>query len=277
MLLTIPEKYFLRWERYTKFGYGGSYAFVVRYVFSVPDKANTGEGYTFCFDTEDFEGNVYEPEQVGANEHYSGSYHIKVNDTAKFTAVKTEGREEGKKYKRYSFTALELQALYNGHDLEKAETVVAKIMIYANTHNRKAREVREEKIIVGQCVGCWLYTSESDTKRLIGSKGVEILGKISNSDKEAVEQEIANAASREKSLLEEANANRMDIYYVKEAIQNIKHIYTGDERVKRYLQVIEEHSLAALELLAEKKKIYGKQIDQVPGELLEGLKKFYKD
>ena len=69
----------------------------------------------------------------------------------------------------------------------------------------------------------------------------------------------------------------MDIYYVKEAIQNIKHIYTGDERVKRYLQVIEEHSLAALELLAEKKKIYGKQIDQVPGELLEGLKKFYKD
>lgn len=278
MLLIIPEKYFIRWETYTKFGYGGSFTpFVVRYVFSVPESSKLPADYTIYFDTDDYQMKDRKIFCVGDKEHHSGSYHIKVDDSANFTAVKTEGREEGKKYKRYHFSALQLQALYNGHDLAEADTVVAKIKIYANTHDRQANEVREEKIIVGQRVGSWLYTAESETKRLIGSRGVEILGKISDNDKEAVEKEIAFAVQKQASFANDIYTCRRNISYLKSAIDDIHKIRTSEKNLDMYLQIIKEHNMAALELLSEEEKTCEKQVEQVPVELLERLKKFYKD
>ncbi len=53
MELLIDKKYLVRLERYTKFGYGGSYdPFAVRYVFSLPKNAGLPDGYTVYIDAQ---------------------------------------------------------------------------------------------------------------------------------------------------------------------------------------------------------------------------------
>ena len=54
MKLIIPDRYFLRWESYAKFGYGHSVDFnAVRYVFAVHDAAGLESGYTIYIHTYD--------------------------------------------------------------------------------------------------------------------------------------------------------------------------------------------------------------------------------
>lgn len=171
-MLIIPKNYFLRKEKYTKFGYGGAvYPFVERYVFAPPKLAKLDEGYTVYLDAEyrnsDTDGELF---------------HFDISSNTVLTFIKTEGREDGKKYKRYSFSITDLQALYNGHDLSQAETVVAKLKIYANTGNRHASKVVDEKYVVGQRIGCWFYASEMEgscSRRRVDTHGVKIIGRVS--------------------------------------------------------------------------------------------------
>lgn len=260
MQLIIPDRYFLRWESYAKFGYGHSVDFnAVRYVFAVPDAAGLESGYTIYIHTYDVSRSDSTAPSgrkivaVGAKkEHYSGAYHIEVQNDAVFTAIKTESREPGKKYTRHKFNALELQAMYNGHDLNDAVDVVAKVLIYQNDDTRLAGKVMEEKIIVGKKIGCWLYSEDLDSKRRISAKGVRILGEIDDVSVYSVRALIADHKKEISSIQRSENviAHRLyqvdslmrDIQYMKALVSGadeppyVERLQDNAEKLKEFLQ-----------------------------------------
>lgn len=195
-MFIVPKKSFLRKEKYTKFGYGGAVnPFAERYVFAPPELAKLDEGYTLYIDAE---------HKSSETEKYS--FHFDISNDTVLTFIKTEGREEGKKYKRYSFNVMDLQALYNGNDLSQAETVVAKIKIYANSKNRDAGEVIEEKYVIGKRVGCWFYSLGSEnaySRRRVDTHGVKIIGKLSPEKVSDCEDAIKEYYREEKRLTDE--------------------------------------------------------------------------
>lgn len=193
MELLIDKKYLIRLERYTKFGYGGTYdPFAVRYVFALPERAGLPNGYTVFIDAYRVE---WEHDEKGlrpfsAKPLYTlelerdNTYRLDRPSDAVYVAKMTENREEGKRYKQYKYTAEEFYALYQNVDLKTAQFAVAKIDIYL-----EGREGAEHKVLygnriestdyyIGKVQGCWFYCFELDTKRRIGSRGVKILGKI---------------------------------------------------------------------------------------------------
>ncbi len=232
MQLIIPDRYFLRWESYAKFGYGHSVEFnAVRYVFAVPDTAGLESGYTIYIHTYDVSRSdstapsYREVVAVGAKkEHYAGAYHIEVQNDAVFTAIKTESREQGKKYARHKFNALELQAMYNGHDLNDAVDVVAKVLIYQNDDTRLAGRIMEEKVIVGKKVGCWLYSEDLDSKRRISTKGVRILGEIDGESVYSVRKLIADHKKEISSIQRSENVLAHRLYQVDSLMRDIQYM-----------------------------------------------------
>ncbi len=232
MQLIIPDRYFLRWESYAKFGYGHSVDFnAVRYVFAVPDAAGLESGYTIYIHTYDVSRSDSTAPSgrkivtVGAKkEHYSGAYHIEVENDAVFTAIKTESREPGKKYTRHKFNALELQAMYNGHDLNDAVDVVAKVLIYQNDDTRLAGKVMEEKIVIGKKVGCWLYSEELDSKRRISTKGVQILGEIDGASVYSARKLISDHKKEILSIQQSENVLAHRLYQVDSLMRDIQHM-----------------------------------------------------
>ena len=232
MQLIIPDRYFLRWESYAKFGYGHSVEFnAVRYVFAVPDTAGLESGYTIYIHTYDVSRSdstapsYREVVAVGAKkEHYAGAYHIEVQNDAVFTAIKTESREQGKKYARHKFNALELQAMYNGHDLNDAVDVVAKVLIYQNDDTRLAGRIMEEKVIVGKKVGCWLYSEDLDSKRRISTKGVRILGEIDGASVYSVRTLIADYKKEISSIQRSENVIARRLYQVDSLMRDIEYM-----------------------------------------------------
>ncbi len=176
MDILINKKYLIRAEQYTKFWYGG-YEDTDRYVFALPEWAGLPEGYTVYINAcmrwgRDEKGNLFPYDYYDLDDN--GTFRIPSDRNKEYVAVMTEGREEGKRYKRYKFTAKELYALYQNVTLTDAKTVAAKITIYSDGPVMPGL-VLENKVVVGERKGCWFYSEELETKRRIGTKGVQIL------------------------------------------------------------------------------------------------------
>lgn len=204
MELLIDKKYLLRLERYTKFGYGGTYdPWAVRYVFALPENAGLPIGYTVCIDAQRVE---WERNSKGILFNDSKPLYTKELENDKtyrlsreestYEATMTENRVKGKRYKRYKFSAEEIYALYQNVDLSSAELVVAKVDIYLEgragaTHKVfYGNRIDKTKYLIGKVKGCWFYCSELDTKRRINSHGVTILGKISTDVQTRIKESI---------------------------------------------------------------------------------------
>lgn len=192
MDILINQKYLIRAEQYTKFGYGGSYEYADRYVFALPEWAGLPKGYT-VYITACMLWSRGEKEDLVPRRYFdldkNGTFRIPSDRNAEYVAMMTEEREEGKRYKRYKFTAKELYALYQNVTLTDAETVVAKITIYSDNPDTPGRILGNE-IIVGERKASWFYSENLKTKRRIGSKGVKILCKIGKDQIESVQKLI---------------------------------------------------------------------------------------
>lgn len=282
MELIIPEKYLIRWEGYTKFtGNHRADVFAARYVFAAPDAANLDAGYTIYIDTNDKTRENGKLIGCGQKyEHYSGAYHLQVPEYPKgftYTALKTENREEGKKYKRYTFSGLELQALYNGHKLSDATSAVAKVKFYANNGRLTAREVIREDYIVGKRIGCWFYSDKLDTKRRVGTKGVSILGEIEGEHEEAVRQLIEAYKAQNKAISQSSHQHNYNLSAVESICREIIKIDVSDddlmqskvEDVRARLNTLKSACFTVVEHDRERCEYNEK-------ELLENLKKYYK-
>ncbi len=207
MELLIDKKYLLRLEKYKKFGYGGSFEIAARYVFSLPANAGIPEGYTVYIEAHEVEWDTkdsiyYNSEPLSTRELENGRTYRIDRDDEVYMATMTENREEGKRYKRYKFTAEELYALYQNVDLKSAQYAVAKVDIYIKGNEGLRHKIaygnRIDKTVylVGKVKGCWFYSSELDTKRNINSHGVTILGNIEDSSVDTIKELIKQAQEK---------------------------------------------------------------------------------
>lgn len=234
MELLIDKKYLVRLERYTKFGYGGMYnPFAARYVFALPPNAGLPEGYTVYIDAEKVEWEhdgkgfrQFDAKPLYTKElEHDKTYRLDRQSDATYEAMMTENREEGKRYKRYKYTAEELYALYQNVDLSTAELAVAKIDIYldgqeGNRHKALyGNRIDRTDYYVGKVQGNWFYCSELDTKRRIGSHGVTILGNIRAEDEAAAWQIIKKTQKK----VEQCKENYTYIYISKNSVDKAWH------------------------------------------------------
>jgi hypothetical protein len=282
MELIIPEKYLIRWEGYTKFT--GNHCvdiYATRYVFAVPEVANLEPGYTFYIDTNDRTRENGKLVCCGQKrEHYSGAYHLHVPEYPKgftYTALKTENREEGKKYKRYTFSGLELQALYNGHKLSDGISAVAKVKFYAKSGYLSAKEVIREDYIVGKRIGCWFYSDEFDTKRRVGTKGVSILGEIEEEHEATIRQLIEAYKAQNKAISQSTNQHSYNLSMVESICREIIKINMSDDdllqgKVEDIRNRLNKLKAACFTVVEQDRKRH----ESNEKELLESLKKYYK-
>ncbi len=172
--LKIPKDCLLRQYKDTAFGFGGTYRPNTKHcVFRLPGEEY--DGYTFTV-TELF-GRFDSVQALG------DWYSVYVSsDDLPIVVKRTENRENGKRYKQYKFTPKELMTLYgNGY-----KYAIAYLTKYLNNNRLSAGMVMDRVYAVGIVDGCWFITEESAERRRIGSKGVEILGYIDNSDIDTV-------------------------------------------------------------------------------------------
>ena len=194
LTLKIHKKYLADVEQYTKFGYGGKInPYAVRYIFSFPQDSEYKD-YALLVDTEDFkyEDRALIKDSVGKSYELKGSYYtLTVKDDATFTISRYFNREDGKKYKRHTLDATQLNAIFNhGKSIGELPFVVASLKEYLDNGTRDAGRVIKESIAIGRSDGTWLYVDEQ--RRRINSKGVTILGKISRENKNDVADLISS-------------------------------------------------------------------------------------
>lgn len=194
LTLKIHKKYLADVEQYTKFGYGGKInPYAVRYIFSFPQDSEYKD-YALLVDTEDFkyEDRALIKDSVGKSYELKGSYYtLTVKDDATFTISRYFNREDGKKYKRHTLDATQLNAIFNhGKSISELPFVVASLKEYLDNGTRDAGRVIKESITLARSDGTWIYVNEE--RRRINSKGVTILGKISPESKNVVAELIAS-------------------------------------------------------------------------------------
>ena len=192
--LKIHKKYLADVEQYTKFGYGGKInPYAVRYIFSFPQDSEYKD-YALLVDTEDFkyEDRALIKDSVGKSYELKGSYYtLTVKEDATFTISRYFNREDGKKYKRHTLDATQLNAIFNhGKSISELPFVVASLKEYLDNGTRDAGRVIKESITLARSDGTWIYVNEE--RRRINSKGVTILGKISPESKNVVAELIAS-------------------------------------------------------------------------------------
>lgn len=190
--LKIHKKYLADVEQYTKFGYGGRInPYAVRYIFTFPKESEYTD-YALLVDTEDFKYSDREllKDSVGRSYELKGSYYtLTVKDDATFTVSRYFNREDGKKYKRYTLDATQINAVFNhGKNIEDLPFVVASLKEYLDNGTQFAGYVIKETITLARSDGTWLYVD--DQRRRINSKGVTILGKILPENKNDVAELI---------------------------------------------------------------------------------------
>lgn len=205
MELIIPQEYLLRLENYTKFGYNHTYnSFACRYVFNPPKTAELPDGYTIFIEANGVEyarderGKAIHEQPLYTDELKNSSYHIPFDRQRIYEAAMTERREDGKRFKRYKFTAEELYALYQGVDLSTAQFALAEVDIYAEGFVIGSRII-DTDYFIGKVKGKWFYCRDLDSKRRIGTKGLRIIKKINPDCIADVSQLIAD---RKKNLEE---------------------------------------------------------------------------
>ena len=191
--------------------------------------------------------------------------------------LKTENREEGKRYKRYTFSALELQALYNGHNLSDGVSAVAKVKFYANNGHMTAKEVIREDYIVGKRIGCWFYSDELDTKRRVGTKGVRILGEIEEEHKETIRQLIKAYKAQKKAMAQSDSQRGYNLSLVEGMCRDSAKIdVSADDLLQGKVEELKD------KLCTLKTALYAlvvndcKRRENSEKELLESLEKYYK-
>lgn len=300
MELLIDKKYLIRLERYTKF-YGSGYdPFATRYVFAPPANAGLPDGYTVYIDAEKVE---WERDEKGLRHNDAQPIYTKELENGKtyrlerpndmvYVAQMTENREEGKRYKRYKYSAEELYALYQNVDLSTAELAVARVDIYlegraGNEHKAiYGNRIDETKYLVGKVQGCWFYCTELDTKRRIGSHGVTVLGKIKPSDEPEAWDIIRAAEQQIKKYKKEISNVYSARHAVEEAWWAVQ--YYMDEKNKRDPSGVvpkDEEALKAIRAIYDSaenaKKLLDSKIAEEPAsikkleaELEAQLKKF---
>lgn len=190
--LKIHKKYLADVEQYTKFGYGGRInPYAVRYIFTFPKESEYTD-YALLVDTEDFKYSDREllKDSVGRSYELKGNYYtLTVKDDATFTVSRYFNREDGKKYKRYTLDATQINAVFNhGKNIEDLPFVVASLKEYLDNGTQFAGYVIKETITLARSDGTWLYVD--DQRRRINSKGVTILGKILPENKNDVAELI---------------------------------------------------------------------------------------
>lgn len=193
-ILKIHKKHLADVEQYTKFGYGGRInPYAVRYIFAFPTESEYKD-YALLVDTEDFK---YEDREllknsVGRSYELKGNYYtLNVKDDATFTVSRYFNREDGKKYKRYTLDATQINAVFNhGKNIEDLPFVVASLKEYLDNGTYDAGRVIKESITLARSDGTWLYVD--DQRRRINSKGVTILGKILPENKNDVAELISS-------------------------------------------------------------------------------------
>ena len=190
--LKIHKKYLTDVEQYTKFGYGGRInPYAVRYIFTFPKESEYAD-YALLVDTEDFKYSDREllKDSVGRSYELKGNYYtLTVKDDAIFTVSRYFNRKDGKKYKRYTLDATQINAVFNhGKNIEDLPFVVASLKEYLDNGTHDAGRVIKESITIARSDGTWLYVD--DQRRRINSKGVTILGKILPENKNDVTELI---------------------------------------------------------------------------------------
>lgn len=301
MELLIDKKYLIRLENYAKFGYGGTYnGLEARYVFAPPERAGLPDGYTIYIDAEkveyerDDEGHIpYKAKPLYTKELENGkTYRLDRPSNMVYVAQMTENREEGKRYKRYKYSAEELYALYQNVDLSTAELAVARVDIYlegraGNEHKALyGNRIGETRYLVGKVQGCWFYNTELDTKRRIGSHGVTVLGKIKPSDEPEAWNIIRAAEQQIKEYKKEVNnifharrnveeASWAIRYYMDE--KNLRDpcgVVPKDKEALKAIRAIYDSAESAKKLLDSKIAEEPATIKQLEAELEAQLKKF---
>ena len=190
--LKIHKKHLADVEQYTKFGYGGRInPYAVRYIFTFPKDSEYAD-YALLVDTEDFKYSDREllKDSVGRSYELKGNYYtLTVKDYATFTVSRYFNREDGKKYKRYTLDATQINAVFNhGKNIEDLPFVVASLKEYLDNGTHDAGRVIKESITLARSDDTWIYVNEE--RRRINSKGVTILGKISPESKNDVAELI---------------------------------------------------------------------------------------
>lgn len=294
MELLIDKKYLLRLECYTRFGYGGVIQpYAVRYVFRLPEHADVPAGYTVCIDADVRSNNViwkdddvYTKCPIGTKElEYGKTYRLDRLSDAMYEATMTENREEGKRYKRYKYTAEELYALYQNVDLKAAELAVAKIDIYHEGQEGNRHKVlygnRIDKTVylVGKVQGCWFYCSELDTKRLIGSHGVTILGGIEENNMTAAQKLISKYKKDLRLLDDEFNNIYGALDKIEKAAWEFKfydEIHTPkSEKVNAVVHNMQKSIEAAKQAVSEELATEDVAKSKLASDLEKQLKKLY--
>lgn len=294
MELLIDKKYLVRLECYTRFGYGGLVQpYAVRYVFRLPERAGVPKGYTVCIDADVRTNNViwkdddpYTKCPIGTKElEHDKTYRLDRPGEAVYEATMTENREEGKRYKRYKYTAEDLYALYQNVDLKAAELAVAKIDIYIEGQEGNRHKVlygnRIDKTVylVGKVQGCWFYCSELDTKRLIGSHGVTILGRIEEKNKPAAQKLIDKYNKDLRALACEFNNIYSTLDNVEKAAWSFKfydEIHTPkSEKVNSVVHNIQKSIEAAKQAISEELATEDAAKSKLASDLEKQLKKLY--
>lgn len=300
MELLIDKKYLIRLERYTKF-YGSGYdPFAARYVFAPPANAGLPDGYTVYIDAEkvewerDGKGLRHNDAQPICTKELENNktYRLDRPSDMMYVAQMTENREEGKRYKRYKYTAEELYALYQNVDLKTAELAVARVDIYlegkaGNKHKViYGNRIDETKYLVGKVQGCWFYCTELDTKRRINSHGVTLLGKIKPSDEPEARSIVAEAEKQIKAYKRELNnlygvRNHADkvVWEVKHYLDpknkwSVDSFVPKDEEVMEAIREMHSQAIKTMQLIDNKLSEETATLGKIEAELKEQLKKF---
>ena len=228
--LKIHKKYLADVEQYTKFGYGGRInPYAVRYIFTFPQDSEYKD-YALLVDTEDFK---YEDREllknsVGRSYELKGNYYtLTVKDDATFAVSRYFNREDGKKYKRYTLDATQINAVFHyDKKIEDLALVVAMLKEYLDNGTRDAGRVIKESITLARSDGTWLYVD--DERCRINSKGVTILGKILPENKNDVAELIHSFYQRQDEYYTKVTSLMNDNYYLSEIMDRCKKLYSAE-------------------------------------------------
>lgn len=237
MYLKIHKQYLVRQYKKTAFSFGGFSPKAEHYDFTVP--LDELKDYTITL--------VAHEHGVGEIALHGNYYSIDIGETVIINAVHTENREDGKKYKRYKYTAVEFSRLYE----PIGKPVVAKIDIYASGRTIRLSRVIETKITIGTVDGCWLLCPDCAERRRVDTKGVTILGEIQSTDITAVNAILEKHKEKKSKLRKELNM----LVRKREDLNRIKLDYEITFEFPYLLQIYELRNKALSDIEVKQKEL----------------------
>ncbi len=271
MLLSVPLKYYMGWEEYTKFNCYGFTPHCVRYIFSLPDK----EGYTVYIETEDFKYINGQIVNVGRCEIKKTKINIDIDSSFQIEATRTQNREPNKRYKRFKYSIMELNALYNALDFDNAKIAVARVLTFTKSFDP---QVIRDQIVIGKILGCWFYSDKVDTKRRLNTKGLEIISEIdgSNIDKaEVLMRKRESALQEEYQRYENLEQKDYAINCIKKYCNDVNRTCFNDcdAELNSYIQSIFQYSNKAINYINSARAEHKSIIEKIEQNFRAKIKK----